>query len=55
MREEVVREWVEGSRGGNGCVFGVVMVLVKIAHRLLEFEGGKEGDGSLGRARGGGC
>ena len=59
VRGEVVREWVEGGRGGSGCVCGAVVVLVEMActGRLPAFGGVREGGGSsfLGCAGGGGC
>ena len=59
MRGEVVQEWVEGGRGGGGCVCGAVVVLVEMAYtrRLPAFGGVKEGGGSsfLGCVGGGGC
>lgn len=55
--EEVVGSG-KGSSGGGGRVYGVVVVLVKMAYteRLPAFGGGKEGGGSsFFGCDGGGC
>lgn len=47
MRKELVLEWEERGRRGSGRIYGVVVVLMEMAHRLPVLEGGKEGDGPL--------
>ena len=55
VRGEVVREWVEGGRGGGRCICGAVVVLVEGAYRLLEVGLGVGGPLFGSRAGGGGC